>query len=77
MSKLIENSQGLKILEITKKYPKQWVTVEITERDKYGFPARGSVISSGNDRDSIMNETKGKKGDLYTFYTGIINDEAN
>ncbi|MDJ0517097.1 MAG: hypothetical protein QNJ74_12870 [Trichodesmium sp. MO_231.B1] len=74
MVRIIEKPQELKILEITEKYPKQWVTVDITKRDKYDFPASGKVLLQANDVDSILDKSQEIEGDLYIFYTGSIDD---
>jgi len=74
MIKVTHKPQELKIPEITEKYPKQWVTVEITERDIYGFPARGKVLSQAKDVDSLLDRTQDIEGELYTFYTDSIDD---
>lgn len=75
MFKMIEKPQKLKISEIKKKYPKQWVVVDITERDIYGFPASGKVRLQANNIDLILEKTQNIEGDLYIFYTGSIDDE--
>ncbi|MFB2879924.1 hypothetical protein [Floridanema aerugineum] len=76
MVKIIEKPQELKIEEIGKKYPKQWVTVDITEKDNYGFPEKGKVLIQGSSIDLMVDKIKSLKGDLYTFYTGSIDDKA-
>lgn len=75
MLKTIEKPQEVQVPEITEKYPKQWVTLEVTKRDKYGFPASGRVLYQATDRDLMLDKTKYIKGDLYIFYTGSIDDE--
>ncbi|GGA25050.1 hypothetical protein [Okeania sp. KiyG1] len=50
---MVKKSQGLKIREIEEKYPKQWVVVDITERDEYNFPASGKVLLQGSSIDFI------------------------
>ncbi|NEQ76690.1 MAG: hypothetical protein F6K23_28840 [Okeania sp. SIO2C9] len=74
---MIEKSQELKISEIKEKYPKQWVTVEITERDIYDFPARGKVLLQGSSIDSILDKVKFFQGNLYTFYSAFQIDEPH
>ena len=76
MVKITEKPQELKIGEIGKKYPKQWVTVDITEKDKYGFPEKGKVLIQASSIDLMVDKIKSLQGDLYTFYTGRIDDEA-
>ncbi len=76
MIKVTHKPQELKIPEIKDKYPKQWVTVEITEKDIYGFPARGKVLLQASSIDLIVDKVKSFQGDLYTFYTGSIDDKV-
>lgn len=74
MIRIIEKPQEQRIIEIVNNYPKQWVTVEITGRDIYGFPAKGKVLLQAKDVDSILDKTQEIEGDLYIFYTGSIDD---
>jgi hypothetical protein len=76
MLKTVEKPQEIQIREITEKYPKQWVMVEITKRDMYDFPVSGKVLYQATDRDLMLDKTKYIKGDLYIFYTGSIDEEA-
>ncbi|NEQ35143.1 MAG: hypothetical protein F6K40_01985 [Okeania sp. SIO3I5] len=69
---MVKKSPELRIREIEEKYPKQWVVVDITERDEYGFPASGKVLLQGNSIDFILDKIESFQGDLYTFYTGSI-----
>jgi hypothetical protein len=48
------------------------VVVEITGRDKYGWPEKGKVIGYSDDKSKLIQETKHLKGDLYLFYTGLV-----
>ena len=69
----------LEICEVRSKYPKQWVTVDITEFDDYGWAAKGRVVLNSKRRSEIskgLKNIKGKLYKLYTFYTGSIDDNA-
>ena len=76
MIKVTHKPQELKIQEIKERYPKQWVTVNITEKDVYGFPAKGKVLLQASSIDLIVDKVKSLQGDLYTFYTGSIDDKV-
>ena len=65
----------LSIAEVSDSYPEQWVVLEITQRDEYGFPSKGEVLLSSTDKHKLIQETKESNGDLYLFYTGRIDDE--
>jgi hypothetical protein len=66
----------LKISDIPSKYPQQWVTVDITQRDKYGWPFEGKVVLHSKNKEKIVDKIKNIDGDLYFFYTGSIDDEV-
>ncbi len=67
----------LEISEASSKYPQQWVTVDITEFDDYGWPAKGRVVLNSKDRSEISKNLKNLNGNLYVFYTGSIDDDAD
>lgn len=71
------NSLKLKISDIPEKYPKQWVTVDITQRDEYGWPVEGRVILHSKTRDDMVDKLKNIEGDLYVLYSGSIDDDVN
>ncbi|MDJ0555891.1 MAG: hypothetical protein QNJ68_15895 [Microcoleaceae cyanobacterium MO_207.B10] len=52
------------------------MTVDITQRDKYGFPASGKVLLQASSIDFILEKIESFQGDLYTFYTGSIDGEV-
>lgn len=64
----------VKINEIPILYPKQWVTVDITGRDKYGWPEEGRVVINTKKRSDITEQIPNIDGDLYVFYSGSIDD---
>lgn len=66
----------LEISEVPSKYPQQWVTVDVTEFDDYGWAVKGRVVLNSKDRSEISKGLKNIKGKLYTFYTGSIDDDA-
>ena len=63
----------MKIEDVRKKYPDQWVLVEVTKIDRRGNIIEGTVIANSKNRDDTyrkMKETKAK--DIAHFYTGEI-----
>lgn len=65
----------LTIFEIRKLYPKQWVTIEITQ-SKEGFPTQGRVIFHHHNIAKLADKTKELNGDnIYTFFTEKINEK--
>lgn len=63
------------ISEIKKKYPDEWVVVDITQRDRYGVPYKGKVLEHSPQRDdgtltaAVKNRTP--EQDIYLFYGGL------
>ncbi len=72
MKTLSHKTEDLSIADVPSYYPDQWVVVEITGRDKYGWPEKGKVIGYSDDKRKLIQETKHLKGDLYLFYTGLV-----
>ncbi|TRT75505.1 MAG: hypothetical protein EWV83_13125 [Microcystis sp. M_OC_Ca_00000000_S217Cul] len=72
MKTLSHKTEDLSIADVSSYYPDQWVVVEITGRDKYGWPEKGKVIGYSDDKRKLIQETKHLKGDLYLFYTGLV-----
>lgn len=72
MKTLSHKIEDLSIASVSSDYPDQWVVVEITGRDKYGWPEKGKVIGYSDDKSKLIQETKHLKGDLYLFYTGLV-----
>lgn len=71
-----EIPQDLEVLVIHKLYPKQWVTIEVTEF-KDGFPSRGKVVFYDSSIDRLSNKIAHINGDLYTFFAGRIDDKPD
>jgi phycocyanin beta chain len=71
-----EIPQDLEVLIIHKLYPKQWVTIEVTEF-KDGFPSRGKVLFYDSNIDRLSNKIAHLDGDVYTFFTGRIDDKPD
>jgi hypothetical protein len=76
MKKLNHKVESLSIVDVPNYYPDLWVVVEITGRDKYGWPEKGRVISHSVDKRALIQETKHLKGDLYLFYTGLVDSKV-
>jgi hypothetical protein len=72
-----DKKQELEISLIRQKYPQQWVTVDITRRDKYGLPFLGRVILHGKSKKDLVDKIENIQGDLYVFYSGSIDDDLD
>ncbi len=77
MRNIFDKRQELKISEILKKYPQQWVAVKVTETDKYGWPAKGEVILQVSGIDLVEDKIKDIQDNLYIFYTGSVDDKLD
>lgn len=65
----------LKISEIRKSYPKQWVTIEITKFEN-GFPSAGRILHYDHDLDHLADKVSQLSGDnVYTFFTSTIDEK--
>lgn len=74
MDKSSSTAKSLSIAEVSGYFPQQWVVVQITQRDKSGWPEKGEVIAYSPDKQELIHKTKDLVGDLYLFYTGRIDD---
>ena len=63
----------MKIEEVKKRYPNEWVLVEVLKEDEFGNPVDVKVLAHSKSRDEIR-EALRKAKDKYTyhFYTGEI-----
>lgn len=74
-SNTLTKPEIMKISEIYSKYPKHWVTVNITQRDKYGWPIEGQILLNSKNEQEAKEKTKHIEcDDLYFFYAGTIDD---
>jgi phycocyanin beta chain len=65
----------LKISEIRKSYPKQWVTIKVTKSEN-GFPSAGKVMHHDHDLDKLADRVSQFSGDnIYTFFTNKIDEK--
>ena len=76
MKKLNHKVENLSIADIPNYYPDQWVVVEITGRDRYGWPEKGKVIGNSTDKRRLIQENKHLRSDLYLFYTGLVDSKV-
>ena len=74
MVKLNNTAKILSIAEVSIYFPQQWAVIDITQRDKYGWPEKGEVIACSPSKQELIQKTKNLSGDLYLFYTGRIDD---
>jgi hypothetical protein len=58
-----------KIEQLKKKYPGEWLAIEIEEEDSSG-PISGNLISHNLDHDKIWEEIARDEGRIYVTYAG-------
>ncbi|WP_414514252.1 hypothetical protein [Nostoc sp. PCC 9305] len=70
-----EPPKYLTISEIKKEYPNQWITIKVTQFLN-SFPSKGQVLFYDKDLDKLIANISQLSGDIYTFFTGVINNES-
>jgi len=60
----------VEILE--KRFPEQWLLIEVTQADSLGNPKKGRLINHSKSKEKIIEDSKGKAGDIALFYSGKI-----
>lgn len=59
--------------QIKKKYPRQWVIMEVIKKDPLGIDPSGKVLVRGKDRNGVMKKLVKFRGKpLGFFYTGPL-----
>jgi len=76
MLSLMNGQREIRLTEIERLYPNQWVLVEETKWDDYGNPVRGIVRAHQPKRknlDSLVKEIHlAGKAKTFVFYTGEL-----
>lgn len=66
--------EDLIIDTIRKEYPNQWTTIKVTQFNN-GFPSKGKVLFFDSDINNLTDKASQLSGDIYTFFTGKIDEE--
>ena len=69
-----QKDRELTITDIQRLYPKQWIIIEVSQF-KNGFPSGGKILFYDNDLDNLADKASHLSGNIYTFFTGMINEE--
>ncbi len=64
--------EALTIEEIQRRFPDEWVLIEVLEEDDLGRPLRGYVTAHSADRDRIYAIQTEFTGDYAVCYTGAL-----
>jgi hypothetical protein len=64
-----KSNEELAILEIHQKYPKRWVAIMVTRRDRNMQPLRGKVVADDVDRYRLRQKI-GQFNDICILYAG-------
>lgn len=65
-------NEATTITALEKRYPEEWLLIEVIQTDALGNPKRGRLITHSKSKEKIIEESKGKTGDIALFYTGKI-----
>ncbi|MBE3120941.1 MAG: hypothetical protein IMZ53_06420 [Thermoplasmata archaeon] len=57
---------------LEKRHPEEWLLVEVTHADSLGNPKKGRLINHSKSKEKIIEESKGKTGDIALYYSGKI-----
>jgi len=60
------------INELEKKYPNEWILIEVIEENEYGEPIKGKLIAHDKVRDEIYEKIRSTTGDISMFFAGEI-----
>lgn len=61
-----------KIKEFEKKYPDEWMLVEVLEKDNKTNPTKGKLVAHSKAKDEVYDIMKKVKGHTAIFFTGEI-----
>ncbi|MFO7991066.1 MAG: hypothetical protein R6U61_02085 [Thermoplasmata archaeon] len=61
-----------KLEEIKKKYPDQWILVEVIEENEIGETVKGRVIYHSKARDDVYDAMKETSKYTHVFFSGEI-----
>jgi hypothetical protein len=64
-----EPNEELAIADIHQKYPKRWVAIVVTKRDRNMQPLRGKVVADDVDRYRLRQKI-GQFNDICILYAG-------
>ena len=62
----------MKVADIKKKYPDEWVVIKVQEENEFEEPLEGKIIAHSQKRDEIYEKLEKTTGDISMFYTGDI-----
>jgi len=60
------------ITQLEKRYPEEWLLVEVTKEDTSGNPIEGKLITHNKTKEKIIEKSKNLGRDIALFYSGEI-----
>jgi hypothetical protein len=74
---IMENEQILTIEEIKRRYPDEWVCLEVAQEDELGQPAAGRLIGHDREKRRVLEAAKAYRAEHpqargFLFYTGEL-----
>lgn len=73
---MLGGEAAMKIKELRRRYPDEWLLIRITAVDRQDQPVEGGLIAHSKNRDDIYNEQMKRREDLYITYTGKMPEKG-
>jgi len=68
---------SVKVEDLKKRYPDEWILIAVEKRDAQGVPIEGRILAHGHEAEPLWDEIAERQGQFYIFYTGeILKDTA-
>lgn len=64
------------ISEMEKRFPNQWLAVQVTRVDRNKVPVEGVLLVRSDNRKEVWAQIRGLKADIFVFYTGDVLPEG-
>lgn len=74
---MTDGKVSVKVEELKREYPNEWLLLAVEKRDALGMPAEGRLLAHGRDAEALWDKIATKQGQFCVFYTGeILKDTA-
>lgn len=60
------------IEKLEKRYPEEWLLLEVTKEDSLGNPIAGRLIKHSKSKEKVIEKSKEIRRDIALFYSGRI-----
>ena len=73
---MLGGEAAMKIKELRRRYPDEWLLIRVTAVDRQDQPVEGSLVAHSKNRDEIYHEQMKRREDLYITYTGKMPEKG-